>query len=216
MRKLQRPLAPVCLKSYQYPINTWDDVPRQCKDEIRQQLRNMQQDYCAYCEGRINHRHNDSHIEHFRRRKRNEHPHKTFEWENLFNSCVHEDSCGRHKDNRPAGRQINMDKVCKPDETDPEKLLQFLSNGIVRAISTLTSQKEEIANNTITVFNLNCSRLVNRRKTVASQEQTEAIALYELLQTYPDNPWLLKQQKKELTRIKNTEFSTVRRQVWLR
>ncbi|HLR13418.1 MAG TPA: retron Ec78 anti-phage system effector HNH endonuclease PtuB [Burkholderiaceae bacterium] len=216
MRKLQRPSAPVCLKSYQYPTNTWNDVPRQCKDEIRQQLQKMQQDYCAYCEGRINRRHNDSHIEHFRRRKPNEHPHKTFEWKNLFNSCVYADSCGKHKDNKSTAKKINLDKVCKPDETDPGMLLQFLSNGYIQVKGGLPPHEKEIACNTLAIFNLNCARLVNLRKAVASHEQQEALAVHELLHDCPGDLCLLEELNANLERIENDEFFMVRRQVWQR
>jgi len=50
MHQLKRPSAPACLARFSHGLNHWGDVLPADKDEIWQQLNQMQQQRCAYCE----------------------------------------------------------------------------------------------------------------------------------------------------------------------
>ena len=162
MRKLERGQAPVCLSRYKYGRDSWEVITQNesYKDDIWQQLTNMQNAFCAYCESRLHDR--KRHIEHFFRREN--FPQLTFDWGNIFGSCNEPDSCGNHKDNK-AQRGIDLSKVCKPDIMNPVKYLLFLSDGNVMPRHGLEPADAEIAENTINVFNLSGSpKLVGKRR----------------------------------------------------
>ncbi|WP_413205537.1 retron system putative HNH endonuclease [Rhodospirillum sp. A1_3_36] len=179
MHKLDRArvAAPACLSNYDYETQTWDDFGSDCKKELRKQLGSMQgrrvpgsEDHvinlrCAYCEEEIFSREGSrhGHIEHFRRKNPVcGFPQLTFSWENLFLSCDSQDHCGHFKDSKGAS-VYNPDSLIKPDETDPDDLLFFHSNGIVRPREGLTGDDQNRANETINTFNLNEPALKGKR-----------------------------------------------------
>lgn len=146
MHKLERPEAPGCLASYQQGNQEWRRISPLEKGEIWVQLDAMQSERCAYCENRL--RTDRRHIEHFR--QRSDFPRRTFQWENLFGSCNHSNSCGRHKD-RTAH---DANDLIKPDEDDPDVYLRFLSDGSIIPKSDLSGDERHRAEETLRVFNL--------------------------------------------------------------
>lgn len=179
MRKLDRGQAPACLNNYSHGKNAWNDVSIKDKEEIWRQLEDMQRMFCAYCECRINLEKNNRHIEHFFRRHAN--PKMTFDWINLFGSCKEPNSCGCYKDNK-ASSNIDLYKVCKPDTMNPADYLLFVKNGNVVPKEGLSDSDLEIAQNTISLFNLNGnSKLVGKRRAAARRESQNAEEYYQVV-----------------------------------
>ncbi len=165
MHKLDRAAvaAPVCLSAYMHGTHTWDDIgiiPNH-KDEIRQQLEQLQGRRCAYCEGSLDIL--GQHIEHFRRKNAAHFPELTFDWDNLFWSCDVVDHCGHYKD-RPSGDPYDPNRLIKPDQHDPQSYLYFHSSGEVRVRPHLSNADSDRAFETIRVFNLNQPALMALRR----------------------------------------------------
>ncbi|MDP2778968.1 retron Ec78 anti-phage system effector HNH endonuclease PtuB [Devosia sp.] len=151
MRKLQRVVAPECLKKLEREKHTWDQVTTDNKNAIWEKLELMQGKRCAYCESPIDK--GSRHIEHFR--QRSDAPKLTFFWENLFGSCSRTDCCGKYKDVK--ARPYDPKDLIKPDEEDPEDFFIFSANGSVspRADPHKEKEKWHRAMETIRIFNLN-------------------------------------------------------------
>ena len=217
MRQLARGQAPACLSKYKHGRDNWSSTSKNCRDEIRKELKAMQGLFCAYCESRLN-RHDKRHIEHFY--ERDKEPQKTFDWSNLFWSCNEPDSCGKYKDNK-ASATIDLTKVCKPDEKDPAGFLLFVADGSVEPQSGLSAADLEVAKNTIQIFNLNgSSKLVGKRRKAAQVERPLAEIYYQTVIEFigtedPEMEQLLDEERKNaLARIENAEHSAVLKQVW--
>lgn len=138
--------APVCLACYQHGIHSWGHVTPVHKQDIRNSLRNLQGEVCAYCEGPLDQL--GQHIEHFRRKSL--HPTLTFSWGNLYWSCDKQDSCGRYKDHG-AGAYSPADLV-DPCVDDPDLFFRFRSNGSIGIRVGLSSQDTHRAEETLRVF----------------------------------------------------------------
>jgi len=203
MHKLERPLAPSCLASFRHGLNNWDDVLPTDKDEIWQQLNQMQKQRCAYCECSIAGE-RKSHIEHFRQRDR--YPQGTFDWSNLFGSCNSSDSCGNHKDR--CG-EYNHQELIKMDEEDPEQFFLFVSDGTIALRPNLSKSEKHRAEETLRVFNLDAKhgRLRRMRQAAVQGYVQTAEELMEMATTFDESEWypLLEQ---ELEAIKNHPFAT--------
>ena len=119
-------------------------------------LYRLQDGYCAYCETHLPSR-GDGHIEHLERRS--EHPEKTFDWSNLFFSCLRGTSCGKYKDNRKI--RFNRADIVDPSRENPADFFFFDMTG---EIHPKKGPGELRAKETIRVFNLNDHGLVQQRK----------------------------------------------------
>jgi uncharacterized protein (TIGR02646 family) len=134
------------------------------RTKVREQLENVQNDLCAYCENSLEHH---AHIDHFKPKSLDRNV--TFEWENLIVSCTHNDSCGGKKDKRFESYWIN------PYLTDPSEMFKFYSDGQIKGT---TSDAEKI----IKDFGLDCPRLEEKRKGILSAYETNILAVAE----FPD------------------------------
>ncbi len=115
---------------------------------------------CSYCESSIvDHAH--GHIEHFR--PKNRFPALTFEWENLYLSCMANSHCGHYKDSA-AAPHYDPDRLIAPDTDDPGEYLVFHASGEVGVRPGITADKTERAQLTITVLNLDETTLRARRR----------------------------------------------------
>lgn len=154
MRKLVRGAMPGVLavklrQKKQQPTLCWEDVTEAEKAEIWEALAQMQGACCAYCERRLEGG-KKQHIEHFL--KQAGHGKRVFDWHNLFGSCVDQNSCGKHKDER--AKNWRGDDLIKPDVDDPDDFLRFYSDGRIRPREGLTPQQQLRAQETLRVFNL--------------------------------------------------------------
>jgi uncharacterized protein (TIGR02646 family) len=155
VRKLDRASVecPPCLAKYQHGRDNWNDVAPEHKAQIRTHLERMQGPRCAYCEGPLDDL--GRHIEHFRCKDR--FPKLTFDWSNLYCSCLRDDSCGWYKDNKAASYDANV--LIDPCQNEPDHYFKFYSDGTVRIRSGLSIAEQNRAQETLRVFNLQNQRL---------------------------------------------------------
>lgn len=217
MKKLTRGDAPFCLANFKYGKDSWSVIrENSLYQDIWEKLNIMQKGFCAYCECSL-HKNNNfkGHIEHFIQRDKV--PSLTFDWGNLFGSCNNANRCGKYKDNNPLAKAIDLRKVCKPDVLSSGDLILFLNSGKVRPRTNLTLQNREIADNTITVFNLNGdSKLENARRIAIDAEKNLADSYWEVLvEGDASLSLLLKAELDEaLIRIQEAEYSTALKHLW--
>lgn len=217
MKKLFRGNAPLCLAKFRHGKDNWSVISKYSfGKDIWEKLNIMQNGFCAYCECTI-HKNNNfkGHIEHFIQKDKD--PCLTFDWSNLFGSCNNPNRCGKYKDSNPIAKSIDLSKVCKPDMMGSSELILFLNSGKVRPRTNLGSKEKELANNTITVFNLNGdSKLENSRRTAIDAEKSLADTYWEM--SVEEGSGLAELLKEELTqallRIKNFEYSTALEHLW--
>lgn len=188
--------VPVCLAGYNFQTQTWDDLDRGCKRQVRLLLQRIQglqiaddeAEYiiglrCAYCEGPIRH---GGHLEHFRRKNRhhpNGFPELTFAWDNLFLACDSNSHCGHYKD-RPSADAYDPDHLIKPDIHVPDDYLYFHSTGQVLVRNTrrhMTDEDRFRASETIRVFNLDCSTLRGERTKALKRYRDTNLGILEFL-----------------------------------
>lgn len=166
MRRLDRAVlaGPPCLAQYTHPVQRWDDVTCEHKQEIRASLEQMQGRRCAYCEGDLESL--GQHIEHFRRKRH--WPQLTFSWNNVYWSCDQTDSCGHYKDHGAGHYEI--DDLIEPCVHDPDLYLRFRSDGSISIRAGLSEADRRCAEETLRVFNLNpqWGRLRNMRRAAVS------------------------------------------------
>ena len=129
------------------------------REDVQLELTVMQDNRCAYCECALEM--GRGHIEHFRRKNAEWFPELTFEWSNLFYSCMRNGSCGSHKDRVLERDQIDL--LIDPCADNPEDYLIFLPNGNVAPRTDLSGQDRARAELTISVFNLRHPDLVRER-----------------------------------------------------
>lgn len=183
MHKLNRPAAPVCLRRFRHGRDTWRDLSHSDRASIWVSLDQMQQSRCAYCERPIRRsEHSDAHIEHFRQRSL--YHQGTFEWNNLFGSCNHPDSCGKYKD----VQTYNYRHLIKMDDEDPDNFLRFLPDGQVVPTDSLDDNQSNRARETIRVFNLNGPlKQVRRSQVIGYLYDAEELA--QLAVEFDESEW---------------------------
>ena len=203
MHKLDRPSAPSCLARFRHGLNNWGDISPADKDEIWLQLNQMQQQRCAYCECSIAGE-RKAHIEHFRQRK--PYTQGTFDWSNLFGSCHHADSCGKHKDGCGA---YNYQELIKMDVEDPEYFFQFISDGTIAIRSGLSKAEKHRAEETLRMFNLDAKhgRLRQMRQSAVQGYVQTAEELMAMAEAFDESEWYILLEQ-ELEAIKNQPFAT--------
>lgn len=157
-----RVAAPECLVARKGGRDPWDGVEAREKEEIHASLARLTESRCAYCESDL--KTSRKHIEHFRTRHR--FPTKTFDWNNLFISCTHDDSCGRHKDSSRETKRAPYEPtdLIKPDEEDPERFFLFYPDGTIALRDGLNEKERFRARETLRVFNLQNARLAELRR----------------------------------------------------
>ncbi|MDP4536991.1 retron Ec78 anti-phage system effector HNH endonuclease PtuB [Alkalimonas collagenimarina] len=206
MKKINRSNAPTCLTRYG-AANLWSELCSNDRAIIWQQLDQMQNGFCAYCECKLK----KKHIEHFRTRKN--YRHLTFTWFNLFGSCDYKTRCGHFKDSNKTF-PYSPDEIIKPDSDDPEEYLRFLTNGMVRPIEDIDAVKKRKAQETIRVFNLiGDPSLVNSRRSALKNELKNILALYDLIDSisFDDFKELLSD---ELSTVEDREYRTALEHAW--
>lgn len=210
MHRLNRdPVPPVGLNRYKHGRDAWaNECPTHAERQaVWEKLNAMQGNRCAYCEASIEV--NNRHIEHFRQRSR--FPEGTFDWSNLFGSCMRYDTCGKHKDSCGA---YNHQDLIKPDGEDPEHFLVFAADGSVSVRKSISSHEQQRASETIRIFNLNGVLAQIRRREVIGYVQT-AEEFAQMAQHFPENEWLPLLQT-ELRNIADLPFATAIRHVLMR
>ncbi|WP_122289059.1 retron Ec78 anti-phage system effector HNH endonuclease PtuB [Serratia plymuthica] len=147
MKFLFRAASPAVLLDYDYRTHTWEKVPTKDKNKIWLELDKMQGERCAYCQAKV--KKGSRHIEHFRQRRT--HQDLTFQWTNLFGSCLRSDGCGVYKDKQ---KYLDADLI-KFDEENPELYFQFTLTGRIKIRPNLSRGEIKRAEETLRVLNLN-------------------------------------------------------------
>lgn len=159
MHLLDRNSIPIpdCLSPVD-PPRRYRDLRGDDKSSIRRALLAIQRNRCAYCERRTGEGCDDGHIEHFR--KQAEHTQLETDWSNLFWSCLDERTCGKHKDkcDRVNGmeryRSFNPDHIIDPCQDDPDRFMNFISDGTICPRGDLSEAEQIRYNETVRVFQL--------------------------------------------------------------
>ncbi len=168
MRKFERGAAPESLAKARRERKSWDQFAHtDAHKELRDRLYEAQGERCAYCETNIKSSNGDinGHIEHLIRR--NDAPEKTFDWNNLFFSCNHDESCGRYKDNPKNKITFNGEDIVDPSREKPSEFFTYDANGKIVERGDVSETAKRRALETIRVFNLNLPKLQNARKRAA-------------------------------------------------
>ena len=124
-------------------------------------LYERQSHYCAYCDTRICSKENGF-IDHLERRSDNRE--RTFDWNNMFFSCRHSESCGYFKDGDKTKQSFKPADIVDPSVDDPADFFVYGMNGKVSARNEVYAHR---AKETIRVFNLNNARLTGIRVGIA-------------------------------------------------
>ena len=106
----------------------WRRVPTEVKAEVHGALIGEQGGICCYCEGRITP--DDSHVEHFRPRQREEFESLQLDYTNLLASCGRDQAAGmpRHCGHRK-GSWFEEGRLVSPLSPDCEDRFRFTANG---------------------------------------------------------------------------------------
>lgn len=178
MHRLHRGDTPGCLANFQHGRDGWNALGFTEKEEIRNALKLMQGERCAYCECQLGS--DNQHIEHFRQRSC--YPQGTFAWDNLFWSYCQNDSCGKHKDSLT--RTYDHRDLIKADVENPEHFFHFMSDGTISIRSGLSSADQKRAEETLRIFNLDPQhgRLRAMRRTAAAGYKDTGLAIAQLME----------------------------------
>lgn len=154
---------PNVLKKYLHGKHLWDDVSPEDKKVLREALKTLQHNTCAYCGIKLT-TDNKTHIDHFEPRSSS--PQKTFCWSNLFLCCTNDGKpyCASYKDS--AKNPNKNKKILKPDQINPELYLAY-ERATVKCREP--NPDATLAKNTIERLNLNHRILVEKRENVLKQ-----------------------------------------------
>ncbi len=145
----------------------WDALDDAVRTNTRKYILKVEQgNQCAYTELPLKYERNNSHIEHLKRKDSAFFPNLTFEWSNLFVSCISTDFGGMYKDNtylKGKTRDEN-DLILNPALENPADFFELKSWGEITSKSNLQAIEKIKAEETIKAFNLNHNSLKKRRK----------------------------------------------------
>lgn len=138
----------------------WSDFSASTHEEVkeiykhlRETLISQQKQMCCYCEIKLV-ENTDAHVEHFI--DKDSFPQKRFQFDNLLASCQYNDSCGHKKGND------YFEGMISPLNENCQSKFTYTGNGKIIAVD----ETDKDAENTIILLDLNCKRLVDRRKSI--------------------------------------------------
>ena len=135
---------------------------KQIYEETRFQiLMDEQNQLCGYTEIFINEL-KSCHIDHYK--KRDISPELTFDWNNLIVATKDSAFGAGHKDQKYGIQKSDYDNIFNPVVDDIENYFYYTKWGEVIPKPTISDEKNEKAQKTIKVFNLNHNSLKSRRK----------------------------------------------------
>lgn len=172
MRTIVKGKAPACLKEAERRGMSWEEFVKNDRDgykQCRQQLNKEQQVVCAYSEVPLDDSRVTVHIDHFR--KKSIYPELRFKWENLFAAIKDRPYGADYKDNIIDGNNhvVFYTNILSPVTPHLQNYFHYATNGVIEPSAGLSEENQHKAKETIRVFNLNASELVNRRQTIIDQ-----------------------------------------------
>jgi uncharacterized protein (TIGR02646 family) len=159
---IRTPDPPTCLS--QQPLNQdWEAfMQTDCHRLVGDSLRREQRWICCYCETEVGEL--DSHIEHFVPRNGPDGDSSlTYSYPNVAASCNGGATDNRHCGHFKGGR-YDRHRFLPPDNPVTSALLRYLETGKVVPRSDASVQDQAKAQYLIDLLNLNCPRLVGRRR----------------------------------------------------
>lgn len=213
MRRLYRQdEAPSGLKRYRHGRDRWTLTcpTREERDEIWASLELMQGLRCAYCEGPLGLGPKERHIEHFRQRDR--YPQGTYDWNNLFGSCVRPRSCGKEKDQCGA---YPAEVLIKPDIENPDDFLVFTPGGTVEPRAGLSAHDHHRARETIRILGLDGALNAIRRAELSGYLQTLEYFV-EVAESFPEDEEWIQELQREVDKTAHLPYGTAIRHVLTR
>lgn len=157
MKRIEKQESPSFYSAYinKNKPKLWDDIAP-IRTELRKQIWAEQGGVCAYTEIRLPDPDKNCHIDHFR--TRNLFPEKTFEYANLLVACNLEHCGAKYKDKQIKNKAEYTDLI-DPSKEAASDYFDYRFTGKVKPEGE--SPKGE---RTIRIFNLNETKLVERRK----------------------------------------------------
>jgi uncharacterized protein (TIGR02646 family) len=147
----------------------WDRIDAVVRTNTRKYiLENEQGNQCAYTELPLEYEKNNSHIEHLKRKNSAFFPELTFEWSNLFVSCISDDFGGKYKDGKYLKGKTKADNalIINPALENPNEYFELTNWGELTVKADLIGNAKTKADETIKAFNLNHNSLQERRKRI--------------------------------------------------
>lgn len=179
MKKLNRPDTPRCLDQLKLNPIRWEDVTPAQKSEIWVKLNEMQNNFCGFCEKKLEGE--SRHIEHLipRRILKLTSLKLLFDWSNLYGSCETKNKhCGRYKDD--VIKDYDAKDLIKPDIEYPSDYFVFTSNGDMFPKENLQLNDKRKATEMIRVMNLNSPSLIGLRAVAIQEAMFEYTAILEM------------------------------------
>ena len=144
----------------------WNDLDGTVRTNTRKYLLEEEQgNQCAYTELPLEYKKNNSHIEHLKRKDSAFFPNLTFEWSNLFVSCISSDFGGKYKDQVYLKGKTKADNalIINPSLENPADFFELKNWGEITIKGDLQGNEITKAEETIKAFNLNHNSLVKER-----------------------------------------------------
>jgi len=152
---------------YRHNPHNWDALEGTIRTKTRKYILEEEQgNQCAYTELHLDYEKDNSHIDHLRRKDSSFFPKLTFEWSNLFVSCISSNFGGKFKDETflkgktPADNEL----IINPSIENPTDFFELKSWGEITVRTILKENEKRKAEETIKAFNLNHNSLIHRRK----------------------------------------------------
>lgn len=146
--------------------HNWDALDGLVRTNTRKYILEEEQgNQCAYTELPIEYNNNNSHIEHLKRKDAAFFPNLTFEWSNLFVSCISSDFGGKYKDQTYLKGKTKTDNalIINPSLENPADFFELKNWGEITIKGDLQGNEITKAEETIKAFNLNHNSLVKER-----------------------------------------------------
>ena len=158
MRFIDKGREPGCLAQHRARRDaTYDNLPAECKDELRLALAREQGYLCCYCMQRLHPERDRMKIEHWAAQSNPAGRSLQLAWKNLLGACRGNEGASRHEqhcDTRKGEQPITLD----PLQRRCEDLVRYLGDGSIGARdSSIQRELDE-------VLNLNVAYLQRNRK----------------------------------------------------
>ena len=141
-------------------MHAWKEfMQTSCHEEVHKALFEEQEGLCCYCESAVTK--TFGHIEHLV--PRSNEPRKIYDYDNLALSCDGSSGENRHCGHNK-GPDYDIDKFCSPHNLDTASLFHYSNDGYIEPADNLGKQEQIKAAYMIALLNLNCPRLVGKRK----------------------------------------------------
>jgi uncharacterized protein (TIGR02646 family) len=164
MRTIRKGREPRSLQTYRLTKDsTFEDLPTETKQDIRDQLVNEQRGLCCYCQSRIRAKWNLMKVEHWQSQSDEKYPERQLDYSNMLGACLGGQKHGEksppdtHHCDTAKGDTDLCFSVCEPSSPIEERI-HFLGNGVIG------SQDSSINDQLNKVLNLNLPHLVRNRK----------------------------------------------------